>query len=278
MMLKFILLLGLLFSLTQACENRFHAPNGEERCCPRHYTYAGDDNIALELNKDIFLQEVDRSPIYSCYRIFDTTQKEFFDAALQCEEDEGHLVSFETSEELEQFNTKMNRTVSFLTSGLFIENKWVWSGTNNTFTNDTVKNIQGYENLPCLTIEVTNETTTYVRASCFSDSNYVCEVRVQTVTYYAWFLANWFSVLMVFLVFILMVSLCVSATMHRRGRRYSGRVYRASSPVFNDQPPSYNRATGNTTMNRYLNRGRDFLSRSNNSNTQNEKARMANEA
>ena len=50
------------------------------------------------------------------------------------------------------------------------------------------------------------------------------------------------------------------------------------SPVFNDQPPSYNRATGNTTMNRYLNRGRDFLSRSNNSNTQNEKARMANEA
>ena len=49
------------------------------------------------------------------------------------------------------------------------------------------------------------------------------------------------------------------------------------SPVFNDQPPSYNRATGNTTMNRYLNRGRDFLSRSNNSNTQNEKARMANE-
>ena len=98
--------------------------------CPRHYTYAGDDNIALELNKDIFLQEVDRSPIYSCYRIFDTTQKEFFDAALQCEEDEGHLVSFETSEELEQFNTKMNRTVSFLTSGLFIENKWVWSGTS----------------------------------------------------------------------------------------------------------------------------------------------------
>ena len=83
----------------------------------------------MDSTKDIFLQEVDRSPIYSCYKIFDT-QKEFFDAALQCEEDEGHLVSFETSEELEQFNTKMNRTVSFLTSGLFIENKWVWSGTS----------------------------------------------------------------------------------------------------------------------------------------------------
>ena len=77
------------------------------------------------------MQEVDRSPIYSCYRIFDTTQKEFFDAALQCEEDEGHLVSFETSEELEQFNTKMIRgNVTFLTSGLFLENKWVWSGAS----------------------------------------------------------------------------------------------------------------------------------------------------
>jgi len=285
MMLKFILLLGLLFSLTQACENRFHAPNGEERCCPRHYTYAGDDNIALELNKDIFLQEVDRSPIYSCYRIFDTTQKEFFDAALQCEEDEGHLVSFETPGELEQFKTKMNHSVTFLTSGLFLENKWVWSGANKTFDDATIEQISGYESLSCLTIEMYHDqvvlesnSTTFMRASCFNTSNYVCEVRVQTVTYYAWFLANWFSVLMVFLVFILMVSLCVSATMHRRGRRYSGRVYRASSPVFNDQPPSYNRATGNTTMNRYLNRGRDFLSRSNNSNTQNEKARMANEA
>ena len=80
---------------------------------------------------------------------------------------------------------------------------------DNTFTNDTVKNIQGYENLPCLTIEVTNETTTYVRASCFSDSNYVCEVRVQTVTYYAWFLANWFSVLMVNNVLFTKIMFCI---------------------------------------------------------------------
>jgi len=268
--------------LTQACENKFLAPNGDQRCCPRHYKYAGDDiAVPEDLNKDIFLQEVDRSPIYSCYRIFDTPQKEFFDAALQCEEDEGHLVSFETSEELEQFNTKMNHSnVTFLTSGLFLENKWVWSGANETthINNDTVEKILGYESQSCLTIEMDLNSTTYMRASCFTASNYVCEVRVQTVTYYAWFLANWFSVLMVFLVFILMVSLCVSATMHRRGRRNSGRIYRASSPVLNDQPPSYNRATGNTTMNRYINRGRDFISRSNNSNTQNEKARMANEA
>ena len=73
-----------------------------------------------------------------------------------------------------------------------------------------------------------------------------------------------------------MISLCVSATMVRRRPTYSRQVYRQSSHVFDDQPPSYNRATGNTRMNRYMNRGRDFLARANPS--QNEKAQMANEA
>jgi hypothetical protein len=33
--------------------------------------------------------------------------------------------------------------------------------------------------------------------SCFDKTNYACELRVQTVTYFAWFVANWFSVLLV---------------------------------------------------------------------------------
>ena len=48
----------------------------------------------------------------------------------------------------------------------------------------------------------------------------------------------------------------------RQRRRETGRVYRASArPVFEDKPPSYNNATGNTAANRYLNRGREFLAK-----------------
>ena len=44
---------------------------------------------------------------------------------------------------------------------------------------------------------ITNGTLTYKNVACFDASRYICELRVETVTYYAWFVANWFSVLMV---------------------------------------------------------------------------------
>ncbi len=53
-------------------------------------------------------------------------------------------------------------------------------------------------NLDCLLVTMgKNQTTTFIRTSCYDKSQYMCEVRVQTVTYFAWFMANWFSVLLV---------------------------------------------------------------------------------
>ena len=84
-------------------------------------------------------------------------------------------------------------------SGQIIIFKNIPFSLDKTFDDATVDKISGYESHSCLTIEMVLESNspTFMRASCFNTSNYVCEVRVQTVTYYAWFLANWFSVLMV---------------------------------------------------------------------------------
>ena len=62
----------------------------------------------------------------------------------------------------------------------------------------------------------------------------------------------------VFLVIVLLVSLCVSTTIfRRRSSPAPGRIYR-SQHVFDDHPPSYSKATG---QNRYLNKGREFLAK-----------------
>jgi hypothetical protein len=48
-------------------------------------------------------------------------------------------------------------------------------------------------------MEYTDANATYLKpVSCIdSHATYVCEARVQTVTYYAWFVANWFTFLLV---------------------------------------------------------------------------------
>lgn len=98
--------------------------------------------------------------------------------------------------------------------------------------------------------------------SCTDKMSFACEQRVQTVSYYAWFVANWFSLLLVFLVVVLLISLCITTSMYRQKQRsIPGRIYRsqATTPVFEDKPPSYNRATGQP--NGYLARGREFLAK-----------------
>jgi hypothetical protein len=50
-----------------------------------------------------------------------------------------------------------------------------------------------------LHMEYKDNNSTYLKSvNCMaSHSTYVCEARVQTVTYYAWFMANWFTFLLV---------------------------------------------------------------------------------
>ncbi len=59
----------------------------------------------------------------------------------------------------------------------------------------------------CLVLQVRSSysnSTHLEPVSCLDkQSHFVCEVRVQTVTYFAWFVANWFTFLLIFLLIVL---------------------------------------------------------------------------
>merc|ERR1711997_599518 len=164
--------------------------------------------------------------------------------------------------ELERVNNKMSehdsnntKDVPFFTSALYLnyEGEWRWMGSASNKSVDLNLTIEG----SCLTFQ----DATFSSTDCLKEQHFICEVRVETVTYFAWFIANWFSLLLVFLVVVLLISLCITTSMFRQRHRESGRVYRASAgPILEDKPPSYGKATG-TDGNRYLNRGREFLAK-----------------
>lgn len=201
--------------------------------CPDHYFYAGDDTPIN--TKDYFFDEAWRSPTYSCYRMFDEASLNFVEATQRCEKDRGHLVSFEDTQEFERFNEKFfdndnddddddeddendddreDKIKYFLTSALFLENRWVWMGSSKnfpiafrkinhamhfsldkSFDNSITIEENDYQ---CLKAYMeSGKRGNYSRVSCLEKANFACELRVETVTYFAWFVANWFSVLLV---------------------------------------------------------------------------------
>jgi len=269
-MLKFVLVTTLALVASTMAYVEDHAPNGDTRLCPDGYFYAGEDTERK--TKDIWLEERDRSPTYSCYKVSDK-DSDYFKATRTCEDDKGHLISLEDQEELERVNNKMShipkhddntttKDVPFFTSALFFyfENEWRWMGSvsNKSIDSDMLNVNKTQMEGSCLTMQ----GTIFNSNNCLEEHTFICEMRVETVTYFAWFVANWFSLLLVFLVVVLLISLCITTSMFRQRRRETGRVYRASaSPVLEDKPPSYNNATGNNAANRYLNRGREFLAK-----------------
>jgi len=267
-MLRFVLVTTLAFVASTMAYVEDHAPNGETRLCPDGYFYAGEDTERK--TKDVWLEEKDRSPTYSCYKVSDK-ESDYFKATRSCEADKGHLISLEDREELERVNNKMsdrntqddNTTTEYFTSAIYFsfEKEWHWMGSNSNKSIDSEMLNLGNTTMEgsCLTVV---QDTIFSSTECLEEHTYICELRVETVTYFAWFVANWFSLLLVFLVVVLLISLCITTSMFRQRRRETGRVYRSSArPVFEDKPPSYNNATGNTAASRYLNRGREFLAK-----------------
>jgi len=256
-MLKFVLVTTLaLVGSSFAYVTDYDPVTGETRLCPDGYFYAGDDT---QKTRDVWLEERYRSDPYSCYKVSDK-EADYFKATRICEEDKGHLISLEDEEEIERLHNKRNATkdVTFFTSALYFsyENEWRWMGSDSNKSIDYEDDF-GMKG-SCLSLN----DEKYESTNCLEEQIYICELRVETVTYFAWFLANWFSLLLVFLVVVLLISLCVTTSMFRQRQRESGRVYRASAgPVFEDKPPSYGKATGETTADRYLNRGREFLAK-----------------
>lgn len=146
---------------------------------------------------------------------------------------------------------------------------------------------------------------TLMATKCLEKQVFMCEARVQTVTYYAWFRANWVDLLLGFLLIVMFVALCVSVCAyssndygHRAARRRRGgarpRTTDADLPNVIDLPPSYEatvtihrpieptETTPTRTISRmdqYKNRSKEFMNRfytpKNTSNTNtNEKPRI----
>lgn len=286
--MRSLLLIGICLAVPSFAYDTFYSPDGDKRLCPDGYVYAGEDTKSV--TKDVWIEEADRSPAYSCYKIFNVKDT-YFGASQTCQDVEGQLVSLEDNQEISRLQTTLmdkeeddedkddekhhdddhnddNQVdldkTSFLTSAIFFyhESQWNWMGSNKSFDMTLLDDMNETESGSCLSIHFDELSGGYFETvPCSQKSNFICEMRVETVTYFAWFVANWFSLLLVFLVVVLLISLCVTTTMFRNRQIASGRVYRASQPVFEDKPPSYNRATGQATATRYLNKGREFLGR-----------------
>jgi hypothetical protein len=87
--------------------------------------------------------------------------------------------------------------------------------------------------------------------------SFVCEARVQTVTYYTWFAANWVDFLLGFLLVVLFVALCVAVCSFAgsgdsNGRRAHQRRPRTTDAHVRhavvDLPPSYDSSVGVHTV------------------------------
>merc|ERR1711894_50725 len=258
-MWKFLLLTFLALSQGDVWDEN---SSGEPRLCPDGFEYIGDDETRA---RDIVFEVLDETEPYSCYKIM-TEPMNYLDARDACGalNIKAKVLTLDGLHESERFSREFNETFgpsqSYLTSALFYENGWHWMGANATanFTDIVEDNA---EDLACLTFVIDADLSTlFVPVSCLEESNFACEIRVRTVTLQPWLVANWFSVLLVFLVVVLLISLCISTSMHRtRGPR---RVYRSSGSVFDqDNPPSYSRATGQTKAQRYMEKGREYLAK-----------------
>ena len=118
---------------------------------------------------------------------------------------------------------------------------------------------------------------TWTAVECNGQNDVLCEIRVETVTYYAWFYTNWLSVILMILTIILLVSLCVTALSYRSSRqtvyRSQGRRPTPNGTVhttlpYNDAPPKYADVTGATAnsaeegrLDRYKNKGKELLAK-----------------
>jgi len=260
-MWKFLLLTFLALAKADVWDEN---SSGEPRLCPDGFVYIGDDETRA---RDIVFEVLDETEPYSCYKIMDEPMN-YLDARDACGElnIKAKVLTLDGLHEAERFTREFNETLlgssqSYLTSALYYEKGWHWMGANATANFTELVQWEGDEDLACLNFVIDEDfSTLFVPVSCSEESNFACEIRVRTVTLQPWLVANWFSVLLVFLVVVLLISLCISTSMHRtRGPR---RVYRSSGSVFeHDNPPSYSHATGQTKAQRYMEKGREYLAK-----------------
>jgi len=275
----------------------------DARLCPSGYFYAGDDTPVDPAAKDYYVEEGDRSPTYSCYKVVtEVGTTDWLSATHHCMDQDAALVSFEDNQEkarlldrvkdfMPQPTGEKDTTTDLFTSGMYFSDvkKWYWFASNRTLSDDMTVDgdpegetgITGnHADSFCLAMETPDVHREHndggnddgfdngegvvpmvLKATpCHKQLYFVCEARVQTVTYYTWFYANWVDLMLGFLITILFISLLVSlcafsGSSSRTSRRPTGQNNNQNrswttrrprtngeanaNPVTLDLPPSY---------------------------------------
>jgi len=249
-----------------------------------------------------------------------------FNAAVDtCADDKGRPVALGDLQEVDRLKKLLHklgyRNVTFLTSAVYFGDikQWMWLGTNVTL-NESLYEISGINDGVGRQCLAANIDLGHYNGTEFSQSDQdeplfkpvecnnwpiemaqpvpmlgqpvhqsvmICEVRVETVTYLAWFGANWLAFLLVLMTFLLLTALCLSLFKYKGGRSaYANRrVYRADARTtttsaphpqgdpqrdlpYGDDPPTYSDVTGivtettqQTKMDKYRNKGKEILAK-----------------
>lgn len=261
----------LIFKSASAAPDNDHEPHKprKDRLCPTNYIYLGDDTKSFWKLHDGMI-EVDRSPVYSCYKHVKEPDN-WVSANLKCIEDKAQLVSFESIEEFDRFNRFAEESLKYegdttvFTSGINLggsENaNWFWLGGNASIDVDLLEDIEPTFNCLGLAIQTDSDNeTSLVPINCLKKHQFICESRVQTVTYYTWFLSNWFTFLLGFLLIVLVLTLCISVSMYSK-KNPNPRVYRRQA-MPGDLPPTYQETVNPANrLDHYRNKGRELLAR-----------------
>eukprot|EP00096_Caligus_rogercresseyi_P005908 TRINITY_DN21974_c0_g1_i1.p1 TRINITY_DN21974_c0_g1~~TRINITY_DN21974_c0_g1_i1.p1 ORF type:complete len:313 (+),score=60.43 TRINITY_DN21974_c0_g1_i1:100-1038(+) len=264
------MIVQILFLLLSASVQSKKASDVNQRECPLGYVYVGEDStnnkILTEVGtqRNVFYEEVSRSDVYSCYKII--TQKDsinYFEASKACSDEvndvhnKARLISFDDGfNELQRFvwktyDVSKPQTLKILTSGLKLPNydTFIWSSTNSIYNiSESYIPINGKNDpdRPCLLLRVfSSYNFTFETVSCKDPSTktYACEVRVQMVTFYKWFVTNSWNLILIFTIVILGIALCMSgfafksSSPRRQNRIIANHVTHSPKPA--DLPPSY---------------------------------------
>jgi hypothetical protein len=267
--MKFLFLFALVPALALAYE--------DTRLCPEGYHYLGDD-LPLPETRDLVVEEVGRTEVYSCYKLVQDSQINWLSASHACQEEDAQLVSFEQAAEMDMARMYPGaQAQNVLSSGMKFSDGWYWVGSNVKLASDDDVTEGDNDNSgspahpqydeDCLafamssvaTLPADDETTkdshvlTAVPCSIASPhfTAYMCEARVQTVTYRTWFSANWLDFTLTALIVILFVALCVTLCcfpsssrpsayeQQRRQQQQQQRRARSADTAVTSKPPSY---------------------------------------
>merc|ERR1712117_213653 len=178
----------------------------EEHLCPDGYTYLGEDlPVTSLMAKSWVYEEVDRTDVYSCYKLVYDDKSNWLASTHKCWDDEAQLVSLEVQAEMPRVADlrKNSGDLSILTSAMRFSDGWYWVGSNlpvdpsiplvDKQPGDNPAHPDSKYSYDCLALGA-RDTKEGAKPEYFlgavpcsiptpAYNSYMCEVRVQTVTY-----------------------------------------------------------------------------------------------